>query len=37
MDMMPSGKQWTGSGISIHRISDGKIVEEWQEWDTLGV
>jgi len=36
MDLMPSRKQWTGSGISIYRIRDGKIVEEWQEWDTLG-
>lgn len=37
MGLIPSGKQWTASGISIDRIADGKIVEEWQEWDTLGL
>lgn len=32
-----TGKELHTSGISIHRIVKGKIVEEWVEWDTLGV
>ncbi|MFZ5868700.1 MAG: ester cyclase [Thermodesulfobacteriota bacterium] len=24
-------------GITISRVLDGKIVEEWQDWDTLGL
>ena len=33
----PTGKQTTVTGISIDRISDGKIVESWTNWDTLGL
>jgi steroid delta-isomerase-like uncharacterized protein len=33
----PTGKQATVSGISIDRISGGKIVEDWTNWDTLGL
>jgi len=25
------------SGITVSRVSDGKIVEEWQDWDALGM
>jgi steroid delta-isomerase-like uncharacterized protein len=25
------------TGIDIHRVSDGRIVEEWSNWDTLGL
>jgi hypothetical protein len=25
------------TGITISRVADGKIVEEWQNWDTLGM
>lgn len=32
-----TGKQLHSPGISIHRIAEGKIAEEWAEWDTLGV
>jgi len=32
-----TGRQLHSQGISIHRIVGGKIVEEWSEWDTLGV
>lgn len=32
-----TGKQLHYSGISIDRLADGKIVEEWEECDTLGV
>ena len=30
------GKCYKVSGISITRIADGKIAEEWVEWDTAG-
>ena len=33
----PSGKVATSSGITIFRIADGKIVEEWAESDMLGL
>jgi len=32
-----TGKRLHYSGICIDRFADGKIVEEWEEWDTLGV
>jgi len=37
MGIAPSGKQLISGGICIDRIVDGKIVEEWEEWDTLGM
>jgi steroid delta-isomerase-like uncharacterized protein len=37
MGVAPTGKRVTMTGISIHRIADGKIVEEWQQWDSLGL
>ena len=33
----PTGKRVTITGISIHRVADGRIAEEWQEWDSLGL
>ncbi len=35
--MAPSGKPISVSGMSIDRIVDGKIVEEWSAWDALGM
>lgn len=32
----PTGKKGTGMGISIFRIADGRIIEEWATWDALG-
>ena len=32
-----TGKEVTVTGITISRIKDGKIVEEWEEDDTLGM
>jgi steroid delta-isomerase-like uncharacterized protein len=32
-----SGRQVRVSGISIHRIAGGRIVETWVNWDTLGM
>ncbi len=33
----PTGKHATSSGITISRCVDGKAVEEWISWDTLGM
>jgi steroid delta-isomerase-like uncharacterized protein len=33
----PTGKQIEIKGITIHRIEDGKIVEEWERYDNLSV
>jgi steroid delta-isomerase-like uncharacterized protein len=33
----PTGKQFTISGISIARFTDGKMVEGWVNWDALGM
>jgi steroid delta-isomerase-like uncharacterized protein len=37
MGAPPSGKVATSSGITIFRIADGRIVEEWAESDMLGL
>jgi steroid delta-isomerase-like uncharacterized protein len=37
MGIAPTGKEVTIWGITISRIEDGKIVEEWNSWDMLGV
>jgi steroid delta-isomerase-like uncharacterized protein len=36
MGVPPSGRQLTVSGVHIHRIVDGKIVEVWAYPDALG-
>ena len=33
----PTGKQVTITGNEIHRIADGRIVEQWSEFDSSGV
>jgi predicted ester cyclase len=33
----PTGRQVTFTGADIYRIVDGKIVEEWSEFDELGI
>ena len=37
MGIPPSGKRVTVSGITIARVADGKIQEEWTNWDGLGL
>ena len=37
MGIASTGKQMTASGIAIHRITGGKIVEGWTSMDMLGV
>jgi steroid delta-isomerase-like uncharacterized protein len=33
----PTGEQIELEGITIHRIEDGKIVEEWERYDNLSL
>jgi steroid delta-isomerase-like uncharacterized protein len=33
----PTGKPIKITGIHVHRIAGGKIVEAWANWDTLGL
>jgi steroid delta-isomerase-like uncharacterized protein len=37
MGMSATGKQATVTGITVDRIVDGRIVESWTNWDTLGL
>ncbi len=37
MGLPASGRSSTVTGIGIDRIADGKIVETWGNWDTLGM
>ena len=37
MGIQPTGKQVTVSGLTISRLVGGKVVEEFQNWDTLGM
>ena len=37
MGIPASGKTSTVTGIGIDRFEDGKIVEGWTNWDTLGM
>jgi steroid delta-isomerase-like uncharacterized protein len=33
----PTGRQFTISGISVARFTNGKMVEGWVNWDALGM
>ena len=37
MGIPPTGKEVTITGITINRFADGKIVEEWNNFDQLGM
>jgi predicted ester cyclase len=37
MGIGPTGKDTVVSGLTLSRIANGKIVEEWTNWDTLGM
>jgi steroid delta-isomerase-like uncharacterized protein len=37
MGIAPTGKEATVSGITISHLRNGKVVEEWTNWDTLGM
>jgi steroid delta-isomerase-like uncharacterized protein len=32
----PTGEQLAFTGMNIYRLSQGKIAENWSNWDTLG-
>jgi steroid delta-isomerase-like uncharacterized protein len=33
----PTGKEGTVTGMTIDRWKDGKVIESWTNWDTLGL
>jgi steroid delta-isomerase-like uncharacterized protein len=37
MGIAPTGKEATVTGLTLDKIEDGKIVETWNNWDTLGL
>jgi predicted ester cyclase len=37
MGIAPTGKEVVVSGLSLSRVTNGKIVEDWINWDTLGM
>lgn len=37
MEMAPTNKSVTVSGITIDRLQNGKIVESWVNWDAAGM
>jgi steroid delta-isomerase-like uncharacterized protein len=37
MGFAATGKHMSSRGIRIDRIRSGKVIEEWEEWDTLGM
>lgn len=37
MGIAPTGKRITTTGITVDRIVGGKVVEETEEWDALGM
>lgn len=37
MGVAATGKEATVTGLTLDRIKDGKILESWTNWDTLGM
>jgi steroid delta-isomerase-like uncharacterized protein len=37
MGIVATGKQINMTGIHIYRVGDGKLQEEWENWDMLGL
>jgi predicted ester cyclase len=37
MGIAPTGKEVTVTGITISKLRDGKIIEDWTNWDALGM
>jgi steroid delta-isomerase-like uncharacterized protein len=37
MGLSATGRHITGSGITIDKIDDGKVVESWNQWDNAGL
>ena len=37
MGIAPSGEAMTVTGMSFHRIENGRIQESWDDWDALSM
>ena len=37
MGIAPTGNEFEVTGITIHRFAEGKIQEEWWNWDAMGL
>jgi steroid delta-isomerase-like uncharacterized protein len=37
MGIAPTGKQVTVPGVTVSRLENSRVVEEWTNWDTLGM
>ncbi len=37
MGIAATGKHFAVTGIHIYRVGDGKLQEEWENWDRLGL
>ncbi len=37
MGIAPTGRRVTVPGVTVSRLENGKVVEEWTNWDTLGM
>ncbi|MCC9001420.1 MAG: ester cyclase [Candidatus Competibacter sp.] len=37
MGIAPSGQAMSVTGMSFHRIDDGRIQESWDDWDALSI
>lgn len=37
MGIAPTGNRTEVSGVTVGRISGGKLAEDWNNWDTLGL
>ncbi|MGH2921728.1 MAG: ester cyclase, partial [Gaiellaceae bacterium] len=37
MDIAPTGKQVEISGLTLSRLANGKVIEEYTNWDTFGM
>jgi steroid delta-isomerase-like uncharacterized protein len=37
MGIAPTGEQFAVTGIHIYRVADGKLQEEWENWDVPGL
>jgi predicted ester cyclase len=37
MDIAPTGKQVEVSGLTLSRLENGRVIEEYTNWDTFGM
>ncbi|HVD58831.1 MAG TPA: ester cyclase, partial [Thermoleophilaceae bacterium] len=37
MDIAPTGKQAKVSGLTISRLANGKVIEDYTNWDAFGM